>query len=48
MYICFKTVKAEAVKKTKVHTKVEKAVPVANPLQNVAPVKPEPVPQVQV
>lgn len=45
---CFKAVKAEAVKKTKVPTKVEKAVTVANPPRNVAPVKPEPVPQVQV
>ncbi|TWW66760.1 G2/mitotic-specific cyclin-B1 [Takifugu flavidus] len=43
-----KTVKAEAVKKTKVPAKVEKAVTVANPPRNVAPVKPEPVPQVQV
>lgn len=45
--ICFKNVKAEAVKKTKAPAKVEKAVTVADPPQNVRG-KPEPLPQMQV
>ena len=44
LFIFFlKNVKAEATKKSKVPTKVEKVVTVVDSLQNVSPVKPEPV-----
>lgn len=41
--ICFKNVKTEATKKTKIPTKVEKVVTIVDPPQNVVLVKPEPV-----